>query len=62
MYFGNYRLPKTLLYQCLKYPSSEDLSKRNMANAPKHCSNIKNSTFTIFIDHWEVNCPTKSLY
>ena len=62
MYFGNYGLAKTWLDQCLKSPVSEYPSKSNMANGPKHCSNLKNSIFTIFIDHWEVNCPTKSLY
>ena len=62
MYFGNYGIPKTWLDQCLKSPVSEDPSKRNMVNTPKDCSNLKNSTFTIFIEHWEVNCSTKSLY
>ena len=62
MYFGNYGLPKRWLDQCLKSPFSEYPSKRNMINAPKHCSNLKDSPFTIFIDHWTVNCPTKSLY
>ena len=62
MYFGNYGLPKTWLDQCLKSPFSEDPSKSSIVNAPKHSSNLKDSTFTIFIDHWEVNCPTKSLY
>ena len=62
MYFGNYGLPKTQLEQCLKSPFSEESSKSNMVNAPKHGSNLKDSPFTIFIDHWEVNCPTKSLY
>ena len=61
MYFGNYGIPKTLLDQCLKSPFSEDPSKSNMVNAPKRCSNLKDSPFTIFIDHWQVNCPTKSL-
>ena len=61
MYFGNYGLPKTQLEQCLKSPFSENPSKSNMVNAPKHCSNLKDSTFTIFIDHWQVICPTKSL-
>ena len=62
MYFGNYRLPKTQLDPSLKSLFSEDPSKSNVVNAPKRCSNLKNSTFTIFIDHWEVNCRTKSLY
>ena len=62
MYFGNYGLPKTRLGQCLKSPVSEYPSKSNMDKAPKHCTNLKYSTFTILIDHWEVNCPAKSLY
>ena len=61
MYFGNYGLPKTWLDQSLKSPVSEYLSKSNMPNAPKHCLHLKDSQFTTFIDHWEVNCPTKSL-
>ena len=62
MYFRNYGLPKTWLDQCLKDPVSEYPSKKNMANAPKHCSHLNASPFTTFIDHWEVNCPKKSLY
>ena len=61
MYFGNYGLLKTWLDQCPKSHFSEDPSKSNMVNAPKHCSHLKDSTFTIFIDHWEVNCATKSV-
>ena len=61
MYIGNYGLPNAYLDQCLKSPFSEDPSKRNMANASKHCSHSKESRFTTFIDQWEVNCPTKSL-
>ena len=62
MYFGNYRLPKTWLDQCLKSPLSEYPWKSNMVNAPKHCSNLKENPFTLLIDSWEVNCPTKSFY
>ena len=62
MYFGNYGLPKIWLDQCLKGPVSEYPLKRNMANAPNHCSHMKDSTFTTFIDQWEVNCPKKSQY
>ena len=61
MYFQNYGLPTTWLDQCLKSPVSENPSKSNMVNAPKNCSNLKDSPYIIFIDHWEVNCPTKSL-
>ena len=61
MYFGNYGPPKTRLDYCLKSPFSEYPSKSNMVNAPKHCSHLKDSPFTTFIDHWEVNCPTKGL-
>ena len=61
MHFGDYRLPKICLDQCLKIPVLEYLSKSNMANAPKHCSHLKDSPFTTVIDHWKVNCATKSL-
>ena len=62
MSFQNYGLPKTWLDQRLKSPVSEYPSKSNMVKATKHCSNLKNSPFTISIYHWEVNCPTKRLY
>ena len=61
MYFRNYGLPKTWLDQCLKTPASEDPLKSNMVNATKHCSNLEDNSFTIFIDHWEGNCLTESL-
>ena len=61
MYFLNYGLQKTWLDQCLKSPVSEDPSKSNRVNSPKHCSNLKDTSFTIFIDNWEDNCLTKSL-
>ena len=51
MYFGNYGPPKTYLDQCLKSPVSEYPSKSNMVNAPSHFSNLKDTTFTIFIDN-----------
>ena len=44
MYFRNYGLPKTWLDQCLKSPVSEDPTKSNMVNVPKHCSNLKDTS------------------
>ena len=44
MYFRNHGLPKTRLDQCLKSPVSEDPTKSNMVNAPKHCSNVKDTS------------------
>ena len=44
MYYRNYGLPKTLLDQWLKSPVSEDPTKSNMVNAPKHCSNLKDTS------------------
>ena len=44
MYFRNYGLPKTRLDQCLKRPVSEDPTKSNMVNVPKHCSNLKDTS------------------
>ena len=61
MYLANYGLPKTWLDQCLKSPFSEDPTKSNMVNAPKHGSNLRDISFTIFINDWEVNSLTKSL-
>ena len=44
MYFRNYGLQKTLLDQCLKVPVSDDPTKSNMVNTPKHCSNLKETS------------------
>ena len=44
MYFRNYELQKTWLDQCLKSPVSEDPTKSNTVNAPKHCSNLKDTS------------------
>ena len=44
MYYRNYGLPKTWLHQCLKSPVSEDPTKSNMVNAPKHSSNLKDTS------------------
>ena len=57
----NFGLQKTWLDQCLKSPVSDDASESNRANVPRHCSNLKDTSFTIFIDHWQGNCLTKSV-
>ena len=44
MYFRSYGLPKTWLDQCLKSPVSEDPTKSNMVNAPKHFSNLRDTS------------------
>ena len=44
MYIRNYGLPKTSVDQCLKSPVSEDPTKSNMVNAPKHFSNLRNTS------------------
>ena len=53
MYFWKYWLRKIWLNKCLKSRVSEDPKKDNMANAPKHCSNLSDSSFTKFINHCE---------
>ena len=53
MYFRIYRLEKACLDNCLKSPVSEDPSRSNMVNGPKHCWNLNASTFTILIDNSE---------
>ena len=50
MYFPNYCLRNTLLDKCLKNPASEGSLKGTMVNGSKHCCNLNNRTFTIFID------------
>ena len=44
MYVRNYGLPKTWLDQSLKSPVSDDPTKSNMVNGPKHCSNLKDTS------------------
>ena len=61
MYFQNYGLPKTWLDHCLKSLVLEHPSKSNMVNVPKHFSNLKDTPFTIFINHWKGSCLTKIL-
>ena len=61
MYFWTYGLRKTCLDKCLKSPLSEDPSRSNMVNRSKHCSNLNDSTFTIFIDPSEGNSGLKSI-
>ena len=61
MYFWADGLRKMLLYKRLKSPVSEDPSKSDMVNGPKHCWNLNESTFKIFIDPCEGNSDLKSL-
>ena len=44
MYFPNHGLPEICLEQCLKSTVSENPTKSNMVNAPKHCSNLKDTS------------------
>ena len=59
--FPKLRTLKTGLYKRLKSSASEDASRSNMRNVPKHCRNLHHSTFIRFIDHWQVNWVGKSL-
>ena len=61
MYFRNYLGRKTWLYKCLKSRVSEYALTDNMATGLKHCCNLNDSTFTIFINYSEGNCVGKSL-
>ena len=60
-YFWTCGLEKTWLDKCLKSPVSDDHSKSNMVNEPKSFSNMKDSTFTLSIDHCEGNSVRKCL-
>ena len=61
MYFRTYWLRKTWLDKCLKSRVLEDPSRSNMVSGPKHCWNLNDSAFTIFIDPCESNSGWKSL-
>ena len=54
--FLSHGLRKTWLDKRLISPVSEDPSTRNMVNGPKHCWNLNDRTFTVFID----SCERKS--
>ena len=53
--------PKKVIDKGLKNPHSEDPYKRNMVNGPKHCRNLEDANFTIFVDHCKHNQVGKSL-
>ena len=53
MYFLNYGLPETQLDNCLISAALQYLLKSNMVNAPEHCSNLNEGSFTRFIDYCE---------
>ena len=53
--FPKLRTLKTWLDKSLKSPVSEDCSKSNVVNVPKHCLNQHHSTLIIFIDHCQGN-------
>ena len=62
MYFANYGLRNTSLDKRLENPLSDDLSRSNMVNGSKHCCNMDDRAFTIFIDCCEHNIVGKSLF
>ena len=59
--FSNLRLQKMWLDKCLKSPNSEDPLTSDMLNGPKHCWNLNDNNFTIFIDPCEGISAPKSL-
>ena len=59
MYFWTCGIRQTWLDKCLRSPVWEDSSTSNMVNGPKRCWNMKESTFTVFIDPCEVNSGWK---
>ena len=61
MYFWIYGARNTSLEKCLKGPLSEDSLNTDMLNGSKHCGNLNDSTFTIFIDPCEQIQGWKSL-
>ena len=61
MYFRNCCLRKRCLDKGVKNPASECPSTNNIVNAQKHCCNLDDGTFIIFIDQSEHNLVGKSL-
>ena len=61
MYFGKSQLGKVWSDKCPKSPVSEDHKTDNMANGSKIFSNLKDSTFTIIINHCGGRCTGRSL-
>ena len=59
--FSTLRTPKTWLDKCLKSPISENSSKSNMVNEPKHCWKLHHSTSTIFVHPCQGNWVRESL-
>ena len=55
------RATKTYSDKCLKGAVSENPSRSNIGNVPKHFRNMRQSTVIIFIDHFQVNWVGKSL-
>ena len=49
------------LDKCLKSPVSEDPLTSNIGNGTKHCSELNDSTFTIFIDPFEGSLGWKNV-
>ena len=62
MHFQNSGLRKTLLKKCLKSSVSEDPWTDNITNGLKHCCNLNDSSFTIFMNECQGNCVGKSLF
>ena len=62
MYFWLYGLKESMLDHCLKSPVSEDPSTSTMVKWPKHCWNLNDSTFNIFIDTCESNSGWESVF
>ena len=62
MYFWRYWLRKIWLDKFLKSHVSEDPQTDKKANGSKYCCNLSDSTFIIFINHWEGSCIGKSFF
>ena len=55
MDFRNYGLRKTWLDKSRKNAVSGYPLTSYMGNAPKHCRNLNDGSFTMFFDHYESN-------
>ena len=62
IYSRKYRLRKTWLDKFLKSRVSENTSTDIKKNETKHCCNLNDSTFTMFINHCKGSCIGKTLF
>ena len=60
--FPKLRGPKNVIRKMSNNRVLGDPSTHNVVNGWKHCCNLSDSSFPIFINHCEGNCVGKSIF